>query len=136
MTDGGVDDATAALVRAISAGHLRTARALGAGHASMAELDLTPLTHAIIFGGVDDVAACLDAGADLEQRDFWSRTPWMLAVLTGDIEMAATLRGRGADVGARTHIGMSALHYAAEEGLAHMLEWLITNGADIEETSD
>lgn len=49
------------------------------------QLGWTPLMEAVALGSLADLEAALAKGPALEERDCWSRTPWLIALLTGDI---------------------------------------------------
>ncbi|GFN79734.1 ankyrin repeat [Plakobranchus ocellatus] len=52
----------------------------------------------------------IQAGADLEARDDWGRTPLLSAAYTGDTDMINVLKKYGADMAAVDNEGNSALH--------------------------
>jgi ankyrin repeat protein len=91
-------------------------------------LGWTPLIRAVAIGTLDDVRARLDDGAALEASDTWSRTAWLVALLTGDIDKAALLRERGADVNAVGRCSKPPLGYAVRSRQLPMLRWLIDQG--------
>jgi ankyrin repeat protein len=88
------------------------------------DIKFTRLIEAVAFGSLADVAAVIERGADLEERDHWERTPWLIAIQTGDIPKA---RGR---------CGKPPLFYAIENAQVPMLRWLLEIGANIEQTDD
>jgi ankyrin repeat protein len=98
------------------------------------DVKLTPLIEAVAFGSLADVAAIVESGANLEERDYWERTSWLFAIQTGDISKARYLLDHGADRNARGRCKKPPLHYAIESDLIPMLEWLIEIGIDIEQT--
>ena len=49
------------------------------------DLNLTPLIEAVSFGSLTDVEAVIKSGVDLEERDFWERTAWLIAIQIGNI---------------------------------------------------
>jgi ankyrin repeat protein len=79
---------------------------LGAG-ADKSQLGWTPLMEAVALGSLADVEAALCQSAALEERDWWSRTAWLIALLAGDIAKAKLLCARGADAGAAATLGCS-----------------------------
>lgn len=101
---------------------------LAAG-ADESQLGWTPLIRAVALGTLADVQAEADS-ADLEARDFWERTAWLVAVSSGDIEKAAFLRDRGADVHARGRCAKPTLFYAIAAHRPAMLAWLLAIGID------
>lgn len=101
---------------------------LAAG-ADESQLEWTPLIRAVALGTLAEVEAAAEA-ADLEARDFWQRTAWLVAVSSGDIEKASLLRDRGADVHARGRCARPVLFYAIEAHRPAMLAWLLAIGID------
>lgn len=91
---------------------------------------------AVAAGDLEAVAARLDEGADLEQRDAWQRTPLLLAIQAGQRRIAELLLARGADRQAKGRCGQTAVMYAIHRDDAEMLRWLIAEGWDIEEFDD
>ncbi|HLJ89415.1 MAG TPA: ankyrin repeat domain-containing protein [Candidatus Angelobacter sp.] len=100
------------------------------------DIKFTPLMEAVTFGSLAEVAALAESGADLEERDYWERTAWLIAIQTGDIPKAKFLLGQGSDKSARGRCGKPPLFYAIENGHAPMLRWLLEIGTDIEHTDD
>lgn len=100
------------------------------------DLGLTELMEAVAFGTLADVEDVVGRGVDLEEREHWERTAWLIAVQIGDIPMAKFLLEYGADVGARGHCGKPPLFYAIENHHAPMLRWLLEIGADVHQTND
>jgi ankyrin repeat protein len=102
---------------------------LAAG-ADESQLYWTSLMKAVALGEAADVERELFAGADLEARDWWKRTAFLIAVQTGDLEKVALLRDAGANLSTVGHFGTPAMFYAARSPQTRMLQWLINNGAD------
>jgi ankyrin repeat protein len=100
------------------------------------DIKFTRLIEAVAFGPLADVAAVVDRGADLEERDYWERTPWLIAIQTGDIPRAKFLLEHGSDKNAQGRCGKRPLFYAIENGHVPMLKWLLEIGTDIEQTDD
>jgi ankyrin repeat protein len=94
------------------------------------QLRWTALHHAVALGNVDDVRREVDAGADLEAREWWERTPFLLAISAGHRAAAELLRERGADTAAVARCAKPALFHAIEIHDIGMLEWLLSIGAD------
>ncbi len=97
-------------------------------------LGWTALHAAAALGSLDDVRASL--GADLEALDSWERTPFLLAVLAGDIPKAALLLESGAKADARGRCGCPPLSYAVQGGHPAMARWLLERGADLRQGDD
>src|SRR5215469_1164609 len=100
------------------------------------DIKFTRLIEAVAFGSLADVAAVIERGANLEERDHWERTPWLIAIQTGDIPKAKFLLEHGSEKNARGRCGKPPLFYAIENGHVLMLRWLVEIGTDIEETDD
>jgi len=93
-------------------------------------LQWTSLENAIAFGTSDEVAAEVRKGCSLAHRDYWSRTPWLLAVHVGWTEKAALLLQAGADPSILGRCKKTALMFAADQDDVEMLKWLLARGAD------
>ena len=104
--------------------------------ADRALLDLPPLHAAVALGSLADVDALIRGGADLELRDEFGRTPWLIAAHVGDLAKAEALANAGADTSARGNYVRPALLYAMERGHLPMVRWLIDRGADVNQTDD
>jgi ankyrin repeat protein len=104
--------------------------------ADRGHLKWTRLHEAVALGSLTDVETALEGTRDLEARDWWSRTPWLLAVATGDVAKAKVLKERGADTGALGRCGSPALFHAIRGGHTAMLRWLLEEGADIHQRDE
>jgi ankyrin repeat protein len=104
--------------------------------ADKGHLEWTPLMEAVALGSLADVEAALAQGAALEERDFWSRTAWLIALLAGDIAKAELLREHGADPAARGRCGCPPLFYAIQGHHPDMLGWLLREGADVHQPDE
>jgi ankyrin repeat protein len=100
------------------------------------DIKFTRLIEAVAFGSLADVAAVVENGADLEERDHWERTPWLFAIQTGDVAKAKFLLEHGSNKNARGRCGKPALFYAIENRHLPMLRWLLDMGTDIKQTDD
>ena len=63
-------------------------------------------------------------------------TPLMVACTLGSLAAAQRLLEAGAEVGAKTDHGITALHVASSEGQHNIVELLIAAGADVEAVTD
>jgi ankyrin repeat protein len=117
-------------------GRFDAVRVLIAAGADPALLRWTPLHRAIALGTLADVQREIDAGADIEARDLWTRTPWLLAVQTGDVDKARALLAAGAERSARGSVGRTALMHAIGDAHAPTLAWLLAAGFDVDEADD
>jgi ankyrin repeat protein len=104
--------------------------------ANKSQLEWTPLMEAVAFGSLTEVHAALAQSPALESQDCWSRTAWLIALLTGDIAKARLLRENGADSNARGRCGQPPLFYAIQGHHPEMLRWLLQQGADLQQTDD
>ncbi|MDF2444817.1 MAG: Ankyrin [Moraxellaceae bacterium] len=111
-------------------GRFDAVRLLVNAGADRSQLRFAPLHEAVALGTLADVEACLAGGADAEARDWWSRTPWLLALLSGDVARAERLLEAGVDTGARGRCGQPPLHYAIESRAPAMIAWLLDRGED------
>lgn len=84
------------------------------------------------LGSGEDVRAAIAQGPDLEARDFWSRTAYLVALFIGDLDKATLLRDAGADPNAHGRCGHSPLHYAIQGHCPDVLRWLLDRGADVD----
>ena len=100
------------------------------------DIAFTPLCEAVAFGTLADVERAIARGPDLEERDHWERTAWIVAVQTGDINTAERLRAAGADVNARGRCSKPAFFYAILNRETEMLRWLLGIGIDVTQTDD
>lgn len=94
----------------------------------------TPLMVAAAFGNVAAAAALLDLGADMTARDpQLGAAAIHYAARAGHVGMATArlLLARGADAGARTFDGGTALHLAASYNQAEMIGLLVQGGVAI-----
>lgn len=132
----GVSSYNEAAVRVLSrVGRFDDVRFLLKAGADAALLEWNDLMHAVALGSLDDVRRALDAGAPLEERDWWGRTAWLIAIAAGDIEKAKLLLEHGADRQVRGRGGRPALFEAIECGQPQMVRWLLEDvGVDIKQT--
>src|SRR5450432_1502255 len=72
----------------------------------------------------------------MEERDFWERTAWLVAVQTGDIAKAQFLLEHDAHRNARGRCGKPTLFYAIQNRHIPMLKWLLDLGLNVEQTDE
>ena len=96
----------------------------------------TPLMQAVISGSVGDVEAQLASGVSLEERDYWSRTAWMLAIQSGSIPITELLERAGADTGAVGRCAKPAICHAIDCDRKEMVQWLLGHGHDINQRDE
>jgi ankyrin repeat protein len=104
--------------------------------ADKTQLGWTPLMEAVALGSLADVRAALANEPALEERDWWGRTAWLIALLTGDIAKAKLLRERGADPTVCGRYGCPPLFYAIQGHHSDLLRWLLRKGADVHQTDE
>jgi ankyrin repeat protein len=104
--------------------------------ADKTQLEWTPLMEAVALGSLADVQVALANGPALEERDWWDRTVWLIALLTGDISKAKLLRERGADPTACGRCGCPPLFFAIQGHHPDLLRWLLREGADVHQTDE
>ena len=90
------------------------------------QLEWTESFFEVAFGTNESLEKSVAKHNDLRQRDYWNRTPWLLAVHAGDVEKASLLLRLGASRVARGRCGRPALSFAAENDDVAMTEWLIS----------
>jgi len=92
----------------------------------------SPLAEAARVVNAELVAMLLEAGADANVANDDGQTPLMLAARTGNVPVAKLLVDHGANVNAREHFrDQSALMWAAAEGHADMVAYLVSKKADL-----
>ena len=121
---------------AISRGNFQALQALLRHGASRKPASFTELMWAIALGSVEDVDREIHRGADLAARDYWEMTPWLLNLLTGDVNKARLLLSAGAKVDDRGRCGKTNLMYAVSCNHTAMTLWLLANNADPNATDD
>jgi ankyrin repeat protein len=89
------------------------------------QLEWNDVTYAVIYGSLDDITSKVDGGGDLESRDSWGRTPFLIAVLLGDTAKTAHLLALGAKLDAVGRCAKTSLQYAVQGGSVPMLHWLL-----------
>jgi ankyrin repeat protein len=102
--------------------------AAGADHG---QLGFSKLHDAVALGSLQALKECLATAPDIEARDWWSRTPLLMAIHAGDITKAECLAKAGADITARGRCGKPSTFYAVESGNLRMLKWALEFGASL-----
>ena len=87
-----------------------------------------PLQSAVMSRDESIVAACLDAGASLEEKNNEGFTPLHLAAQEGFVSILKLLVERGAQLGARTSTGLTALHMCGYKGA---IEYILGQQGDL-----
>lgn len=121
------------LPEAVLANQVDVARRLIAGGANVRAADahgVTPLSIAALNGNAEMVKVLLAAGADARATLAGGETVLMTAARSGSVEAVKALVEAGADVNAaEPRRGQTALLWAAVEGHAGVVEYLISRGA-------
>ena len=91
----------------------------------------TPLHMAMQHNKLEDVKKLLDAGADVNAKDWkgWTLLHW--AARKNTVEVAKLLIHNGADVNAKEEDGRTPLHWAAFSNASDTAKLLIEGGANI-----
>jgi uncharacterized protein len=92
------------------------------------------LFQAVKLNDLDAVKVSLLTGLPVDTRNDQGRTPLILAVSTGNLEMTKLLVEHGADVNARatTEVGSTVLCFAIEGRNLQVLDYLIERGANVD----
>jgi ankyrin repeat protein len=117
-------------------GRFDAVRLLLEAGADRTHLEWNPLMEAVALGSLADVRAMLEGAPPLEERDWWERTAWLIALLTGDIAKAKLLREHGADTTVCGRCGCPPLFYAIMGHHHRMLQWLLEIGVDVHQTDE
>ena len=96
------------------------------------QLGWTPSFHEIVFGTVESLEKSIIEHLDIEARDYWDRTPFLLSIQFGDIEKTSLLLQLGANPKAVGRCSRPAVSYAVINDQIQMLKWLHKKGFDIE----
>jgi uncharacterized protein len=92
----------------------------------------SPLAEAVKVANAEMAGMLLEAGADANVANEDGQTPLMLCARTGDVELARLLVQHGADVNRREkYRDQSAVMWAAAEGHAEMVAFLVSKRADL-----
>lgn len=91
-------------------------------------------THfAVAYGSTSELRSVVETHRnELEARDCWKRTPYLLAILTGDQSKTSALLDMGANREVVGHCGRTVFQYAIQNDDAAMLDWLVNNGHDLD----
>ena len=92
--------------------------------------------YEVAYGNLISIKSSIDRFKDLEYKDFWDRTPWLMSIQVGDIEKSAFLLSLGANKNAVGRCGKQPMAYAIQHNNVEMLKWLFENGFEIESTDD
>lgn len=107
----------------------------------ISEVNRVPLCEAVIDGDLDRFKLLVDAGADINEKDYNGITALWYATQNGEYEMARILIDKGADIEIRNAYGNTPLsnavyYYRRNEHGGDMIKLLIDAGADINAEND
>jgi ankyrin repeat protein len=95
----------------------------------------TPLCREVAFGTLEDVRArAAHFPNELEEIDRWSRTPYVLALALGRLDVAELLLEAGAEREATDHVGRPPIFHAVMSGRTDVVRWLLERGAKVDAT--
>ena len=97
-----------------------------------APLEWSDLHREIATGGLDGMAHLLDGRAEIEEKDGWERTPFLMAIQNGDLAKVELLLAKGAKITATGRCGKTAMQYPIGLDDSKMMEFLIAKGLDVE----
>ncbi|MCB9924928.1 MAG: ankyrin repeat domain-containing protein [Planctomycetaceae bacterium] len=92
----------------------------------------TELMKAVALGGSSDVQRLLEGGGNLDDRDRWERTPWLLSAFVEDVTKAQLLLAAGAAIEDQDRMGDTVLMHCSTRGKIERLACLIESGAKID----
>lgn len=78
----------------------------------------------------DDVASL--SPDDLHLRDAYDRTPFLLAITAGNLDIASALLDHGSNLNDTGDCEASALHIAAKHNHCHLIQWLLGKGLPLQ----
>lgn len=78
----------------------------------------------------DDVASL--SPDDLSHRDACDRTPFLLAITAGNLDIASALLDHGSNLHETGNCEASALHVAAKHNRCHLIPWLLDKGLPLQ----
>jgi ankyrin repeat protein len=95
-----------------------------------------PLQLAIIKNNQEMCELLIQLGADVNAKNDNSKTSLMLAAFYGNLNIVMILRQNDASYEIKDRSGMVAIHYAVDGGDPTTLEWMISDGADVNAKDD
>ncbi len=92
----------------------------------------TPLIFKIAAGTATAADVVSQADGDLEKKDIWDRTAFLLSIVADRKDIAEALLVKGSDLNTKGRCGMNALHYAARCDHEQILIWLLSLGMPVD----
>lgn len=106
-------------------------RSLELAGADLEVLEYSPLMRAILFEDYGAIKSQLAMSPDLHARDHRHQTPFLLSILTGEVEKAELLHSAGASFDDLGYNDATVVDCAVRSGSLDMLRWLVAKGVDI-----
>lgn len=91
---------------------------------------MTPLMYAIEYGK-DALIPSLIQPNEINQENYYGKTPLILAIRKGDVNLVKTLVNKGANVNQKNYLGNSPVGYAVVNKQVNILHFLIQKGANV-----
>lgn len=92
-----------------------------------------PLMIAVIRNNSEMIEHLIERGAKVDEQNESEKTALMLAAFYGKLHLVKILRQYDASYKIRDNSGMSAIHYAIDGGNCDTIEYMVTDGANINE---
>lgn len=90
-----------------------------------------PLMIAVIRNNIEVIELLIERGAKVDEQNESEKTALMLAAFYGRLHLVKVLRQYDASFEMRDNSGMCPLHYAIDGGNCDTIEYMVTDGADI-----
>lgn len=89
----------------------------------------SPLFREVAYGTVEAVRTRAESCPnELEAKDRWSRTAYVLALALGRLDVAEVLLDAGADSQPTDHVGRPPIFHAVMSGRTEVVRWLLERG--------
>lgn len=90
-----------------------------------------PLMMCIVRDNVEMIDLLIERGCKVDEQNESKKTALMLAAFYGKLNLVKTLRQYEADYNKKDNTGMTPLHYAIDGGNCDTIEYMVTDGANI-----
>jgi Ankyrin repeats (many copies) len=94
------------------------------------------LFYVLAFGSVNELVDAIVENPTLEEKDGWDRTPFLFSLLVGSTAKSEILLNAGAFRNVVGRCGKTPMEYAIQQDNTDMLDWLMQQGFNIEQTDD